>query len=248
MSKKIIIIGAIITIVVTGVLGYFVFQPGREASQNEWQDFEWEILKFQYPPGWSIEKVFYRTPAQEAADEPPFNVGLIIYKLGEASSTDLIYIGGVQANCQTMDASRCLSFFMVPFYTFSEDQGALEVYDFLVKTVSYNNPNATFKINSPSKDDIITAGEKYTIKWETSENSNISTVKIIVTNSFNYWQEGLILAIDPAINNGSYKWNVPGVVNSSDPYMIRISSCEYTVSTSSCVLRSDWSQPFYINP
>lgn len=251
--KKTILIIIVAVLVVAGlavflVVNYFPKQPGGEnKGQGLWQDFKWEIIKFKYPPDGQVDKVYYRTSAQEVAGEPEILVGLIIHEKGTSSTTqDVILVGGVQANCQTMDAPRCSTYFNMPFYTYSTNPQVITVFEALLKTVGYDNPGSAFIINFPKREEELEVGLKYVIRWDIKPGSNIPAVRIIAFSTLEYWKEGLILAVDNVPNIGSYEWIVPASTQPAAPYLIEISSCEYTVSTSSCATRDTWSQPFYI--
>ena len=243
MNKKIILI-VILVIAILGTAVFFLFNkkpPDNQSNTGQvWQEYKWEIIKFSYPSDGQVEKVYY--------GELQEWVGLIIHESGTPSTTqDVISIGGVLANCKTMDVPRCATFYNIPIYTRSADPKIVAVFDALLKTVEYNNPGSSFRINFPQKNETLEANSKYAILWDTKPNSNIPTVRIMISSTEEYWKEGPILAVDGAPNSGTYEWIVPGPANESAPYLIEISSCEYERATSStCALRQGWSQPFFI--
>ena len=244
MKKIILITAAIAVILIISVgLYFFLIKAGpQEKEQLGWKEYKLEVTQFGYPSDWLLEEHYYQFP-----DGASVVAALTVYKEGGTTTDqDAIHIGSIGADCQALNIPRCYAMFNVPFYTSSQDPIIIEIFNSILSTVQYVNPAEAFIINSPEKDDRLTAAKKYEIKWETKQGYNIPKVRIIISNASNYWQEGLVLAADGVANDGSFEWTTPANPQTETPYFVQIYSCEYTVSETSCAPRIGWSEPFYI--
>lgn len=269
MNKKgfVNIILIVIIVILVGVVGYFVLVRKPEVvpvSQippptteeptitENWLTYEWGIVRFKYPPDWRVEKNYYKTPAQEAAGEPASVIGLTASPGDKPVDNYSILFGGRQVNCQNLNVPRCFTFYTIPIYTFNKNSEILGVFDSLIKSISYNNPDATFQILFPEAKAQLEPNTTYTIRWKTKPDLQIKKVKLIAFDTSRYWQEGLILSVENIPNTGSYEWTIPSVIKSEGPYLLGVSYCESIIpppvgTISSCKLHEGWSDLFYIS-
>lgn len=220
----------------------------------DWQTYQWGELEFKHPADWKVEENNYATAAEEAAGEPGEVVGLTISPKNNTKDEDSILFGGRQFSCGFSEfyAPNCFTFYYVPIHTYSESPEILTVFYSLIKTISYNNSNASFQILFPEAKTQLEPNKKYTIRWETKPGIQIKGVDLMAFDTSKYWKDGLVLSVDNISNSGSYEWTVPSTITSEGPYLIDISYCEPIIPSpvgtiSSCKPYEGWSNPFYIS-
>lgn len=168
--------------VIAAVGGYFVFEKvttprcdPASCQDNErlyeamttWQTYEfleWQ-LTFKYPPGWTVERDIYKTPAQVDSGSSGGTVGLILFSGIElaAGSVDFIEVGGRQTGCEagfTQNYSRCITKPVV-MWTLSNNQQILSIFDTIASTIvasrtdtsdwkTYRNEQYGFEVKYPN--------------------------------------------------------------------------------------------------
>jgi len=116
MNRKILILFGIATIIAVAAIAlggfsvyqYFLSQKDQTAN---WKTYDWtigkETISFQYPNGWTVEKEYYSTPAEQLAGTSE-NVGLFIYPTNDKQNN--IHIDGRQNSCNDNPSyTRCIT-------------------------------------------------------------------------------------------------------------------------------------------
>jgi hypothetical protein len=104
-------------------------------SSKNWRVYEWSnfgsSFSFRYPPDWTVERIYYQTPAQQVRGEIPENIGLMLSpnkELGEGN--DYISIGGRQESCgPEKKYTRCFTVEYFPIFTYSNNSEVFSVFD-----------------------------------------------------------------------------------------------------------------------
>jgi hypothetical protein len=194
-----------------------------EGFSIEVLSYRWGSLSFKYPLSWHVEPQYYRTPAdEEAAETPKSIVGFAVVPNGQTSrSNDGVYLGGRQADCRSFPSCPCFTVYET-IYTCSENPETLKVFDLIVKTVRFDNPEAAFRVSFPTAKHFLHSGKHYTIHWQTKPSLQIRRVSIFVHDTSTSWKTGAILNAKKVPNTGSFVWVVPAV-KSPGPYLLEIS-------------------------
>src|SRR5690242_8355080 len=95
--------------------GIALFYIAKSNETRSWPAYTWSTISFRYPPDWQVDPIYYRTPAQEANNEPADQIGLAIHPIsrpfnGDISYTDMITVGGRQKDCSNPNGNyvRCV--------------------------------------------------------------------------------------------------------------------------------------------
>jgi hypothetical protein len=212
----------------------FTYAQNRQAHPKEsrpedhevqqWRSYTWGILSFRYPPGWHVEPQYYRTPPEEQAGIPASILGLTISPIGEKRvSSRTISISGRQANCDSLTSCECFTIYEAE-YTCGPDSETSRIFDQLLKTIRYDNPDSTFHIVAPTAQDQLRSNANYTIRWNTKAGLHIRRVTLTIWNTTSrLGGDGLVLNVKNVPNSGKFDWFVPVSLKSAAPYLIEIS-------------------------
>jgi hypothetical protein len=200
--------------------------PIPEGQFKDWMTYHWENISFKYPSDWQVEPQLYRTPSQEAEGKPSSVVGLWVFpKDTKTSGTHGIGMGGRQMDCDVIPAAkgRCFTLYGIPIYTYAQDSETLQVFDLLLRTVRYDNPDAPFEIIFPTAQGRIEPNTRCTIRWRTKHGFRIHSVTIQAWDTSQAGQgSNMVFQVTDVPNTGNYDWLVPGSLTSSGPYIIGV--------------------------
>jgi len=199
-----------------------IAHPVTQELKGEVLPYKWGGLSFQYPPGWHVEPLYYRTPPEEAAGTPASVLGFAVVPNGQTSrSSDGVYLGGRQAVCDSFPHCACFTVYET-IHTCSENAETLKVFDLIPKTVRYNDPDGAFRISFPTAQDSLGSGKRYTVRWRTKPSLRIRRVSIVAHDTSTTWKKGTVLDAKNVPNTGRFEWLVPTTVNSQGPYLLEI--------------------------
>jgi hypothetical protein len=199
--------------------------PIPEGQFKDWMSYDWDNLSFKYPSDWQVEAQLYRTPPQEAEGKPPSVVGLTVFPKGEnARGIHVVEMGGRQMDCDVIPAGkgRCFTLYGIPIYTSAQDSETLRVFDLLLRTVRYDNPDAAFEIIFPTAQARIEPNTRCLIRWRTKHGFRIHSVSIEVWDTSQTMQGNMVFQVTNVPNTGNYDWLLPGSLTSPGPYIIGV--------------------------
>jgi len=144
------IIFIILFLVAGGVFAWQYFGTPEEEKETpaeefvdetaDWQTYQWNSLEFEYPQTWTIEKIYYQTPAQQARGESPENIGLKMFPGIESIRNDFISIGGRQVSCDPSEKhTKCQFIPLISdfIYTDSNNLDILNTFDKIISTFRF---------------------------------------------------------------------------------------------------------------
>jgi hypothetical protein len=107
---------------------------GKAISGKTYSDPEWGIT-FAVPDGWKVNKIGYRSPAQEAAGDPSTVVQVDIV----GPNKSVISMGGRQTECSDFAGTdtSCRTVLDTPVYTSAKDADSRAAFDLVTKTMRY---------------------------------------------------------------------------------------------------------------
>jgi len=142
----------IVSIVVGGITVYWCFNKDpeinfrtpeikfEEDTTADWKTYEWNKLEFKYPSTWTVEEIYYSTPAQQAQEQSPENIGLNVFPGEEIKGKDFIAIGGRQVSCElSQNHTKCNYVDSIAnfIYTDSNSTEVLNVFDQVLSTFKF---------------------------------------------------------------------------------------------------------------
>jgi hypothetical protein len=222
-----------------------------EHAVENWITYKSGNMSFKYPTDWQVEPIYYRTPPEEEAGKPAYELGETISRRGEPpSSSRTIVIGGRQAGCESMSSScECFTIYVAE-YTCGPDAETFRTFDLFLKTIRNDDASSAFQVVFPAAQDRLRTNTRYTIRWRTKSGLRIPRVKLIVHDTSMPWREGTVLDAAGVPNTGRYEWLIPESVNSPGPYLIEISFVKPIKATPPALsagrLYEGQSNPFYI--
>jgi hypothetical protein len=199
-------------------------QPSGERPQAEgWKTYNWGKLSFRYPPSWQVEPQHYRTPPEEEAGKPGSVIGLRISPTNEPRLENRsIWFGGLQADCAALTSCKCFTIYETE-YTCNPDPETSRIFDQILTTIRYDDPDYAFQIIAPSTREYTRSNANFTIRWKTRPGLHISRVSLgIHDTASGSGRDSLVLQAKDIPNSGEFEWFVPANLRSSGPYIIEI--------------------------
>lgn len=218
-----------------------------------WQVYKWGALSFKYPNDWVVSKDLYMTPAQQANGDKPSVVGLSIKP--DDKSQEGISIGGRQFGCRPSPEGKCLTLFMAPFTTASDDPKVLGVFKKIVMSARMENNG--IEILSPQPNEEWESGRTYVVKWNSIEPTITNTQLQMINTSAGEGIDGLVILQNNLSVDGELKITIPkgespeGSEKLYGPYTLEVNSLVPIIPPPTGILGASkiyqaYSAPFFI--
>lgn len=145
---KFLVIVIILAIIVGGGALWYTKRPEQPYKPPEinklnetadWKTYRWSDLEFKYPQTWTVEKIYYQIPDQQANGEPSPSIGLVIFPGAKPIGNDFIAIGGEltgpnHVSCYPPENHTKCQELSDYVYTDSNNPDILNVFDQLIST------------------------------------------------------------------------------------------------------------------
>lgn len=154
-STGIIIIAVAALIIFGGAFAYQYLSKSQMSNPKSqinlnvqtasWKTYQWnfsgDVVSFEYPSNWVVEKEYYSTPAEQISGQSE-NIGLFVYP--QNNKSDNIHIDGRQNSCDASENhSKCVSKEGHVIFTDSKNQDVLKTFDLFLNTIQIYKTNQT---------------------------------------------------------------------------------------------------------